>query len=151
MGDDVKTMTISVVADDEVRVQNDGKYVQKLIHPKVGLNPEVYWTSTWVREIVSYLTECDYLQKRYPKFIEHLAWTAYAPVQMPTHDSLVNSLRMLLTVWLKDCVESETCIAPPSRTMLRDRELFKILKRYKTLKESMERDDGGEGEDEGGE
>ena len=124
--------TISVVADDEIRLKtNEGTYIQKLVHEKVGQNPEVYWTSQWVREIVSYMTECVYLQKRYPKFVEHLAWTAYSPVNMPQHADLVRSLRMLLTVWLKDCVESETCIAPPSRAMLADRELRKMLKKYK--------------------
>jgi len=129
--------TFSVVADDEIYVKrpDDSTGLQKMLSLNPNASPKLFWTPVLVREICAYLVESQYLQKKYPRHLEHLAWTAFSKPYLPDHVDLVLSLQQLLRVWMADCVTDDKCIGRPSRRMLEDRELRKILLAYKNMRD----------------
>ena len=133
-------LQISVVASDEVRVTGGTAgtpAMQKLVSPMPNADPALYWSPAWIRELVSYLTTNKYLQNRYPKYINFLIWHAYRLPSLPDHAQLVDALQLLLGAWMSDCANDNTCLAPPSRRMLQDREIAKILVSYDKMKTAI--------------
>lgn len=126
---------LTVVADDEIRIQRpeDITPMQRMFSTNPQASSKLYWTPVWTREIVSYMVQSTYLQKKHPDQLAHLAWTAFSKPYLPDHADLVMSLQRVLRVWISDCVKSDSCIAPPSTRMLRDAELRKIFKNYQNL------------------
>lgn len=133
--DESGAWSFSVVADDEIMVERPGfEPSQKMFSLNPEANSKLYWTPVLTREIASYLVQSQYLQKRYPSHLAHLAWTAFSKPYIPDHVDLVLSIQQLLRVWIADCVRDDKCIAKPSRRMMNDRELAKILRAYNALK-----------------
>jgi len=133
---------ISCVADDELRVktgEKDGATAQKLLSEDPRADPAVYWSPKWVREIVSHFAMNKQLQERYRSYINYLVWTAFRKPELPDHAELVIALKMLLAKWTVDCTRDETCLAPPSRRMLADTEIRKVLASYSKMKNAVEK------------
>lgn len=132
---------ISCVADDEVRVvsgdSGTGATAQKLLNEDPRADPAIYWSARWVRELVSYLVTCKYLQERYRSYINYLIWTAFRSPELPDHAELVRATKLLLAKWTVDCSRDETCLAPPSRRMLNDSEIRKVLTSYAEMKKAV--------------
>jgi hypothetical protein len=129
---------ISVVADDEVRFISDTKATaQKLLSENPQADPAIYWSPRWVREIVSYLITCDYLQQRYRTYINYLIVVACSKPEFPDHIALVKATKLLLGKWTYDCGRDDTCLAPPSRRMLADNEIKKVLTSYATMQRAI--------------
>jgi hypothetical protein len=134
----MKKLYISCVADDEVRVVGeDNVAAQKLLSEDERADPVIYWTPRWVRELVSYLVTCKYLQERYRSHINFLIWTAFRSPELPDHAELVRATKMLLAKWTVDCSRDDTCLAPPSRRMLADNEIRKVLTSYAEMKTAI--------------
>lgn len=138
MSNNNNSFTISVVADDELRVSSGPDNTsQKMLSENPKADPTQYWSPKWTREIVSYITTSEYLQAKYPKHINYIVWTAYRSADYPEHSTLVKALRMLLGAWMYDCTIDKTCLAPPSRKMLGDSEFRKVLDAYNKLKNQV--------------
>jgi hypothetical protein len=136
-------LLISCVADDEVRVvsqETDGSSnatAQKLLSEDPRADPAIYWSPRWVRELVSYIVTCKYLQQRYRSHVNFIMWTAFRSPEMPDHAELVRATKMLLAKWTVDCSRDNTCLAPPSRRMLADNEIRKVLTSYDDMKKAV--------------
>ena len=135
---------ISCVADDEVRVISgepggggERPTAQKLLSEDPRADPAIYWSPRWVRELVSYLVTCKYLQERYRSYINFLIWTAFRSPELPDHGELVRATKLLLAKWTVDCSRDDTCLAPPSRRMLADNEIRKVLTSYSEMKKAV--------------
>lgn len=130
---------ISCVADDEVRVVSGVKdggtsaTAQKLLSEDSRADPSIYWSPRWVRELVSYIVTCQYLQERYRSYVNFLIWTAFHSPELPDHAELVRATKLLLAKWTFDCSRDDTCLAPPSRRMLADNEIRKVLDSYSEM------------------
>ena len=134
---------ISCVADDEVRVVSGddsgggNATAQKLLSEDSRADPAIYWSPRWVRELVSYLVTCKYLQERYRTYVNFLIWTAFRSPELPDHGELVRATKLLLGKWTVDCSRDDTCLAPPSRRMLADNEIRKVLTSYSDMKKAV--------------
>jgi hypothetical protein len=130
-------LTISVVADDEVRVSTGQGEAQKMFNESETADPTLFWSPKWVREIVSYLVTSEYMQKRYREYINYIIWTAFRVPDFPDHGKLVFATKLLLGKWMSDCAADETCLAPPSRRMLQDDEMKKVLTSYMSMSKKI--------------
>jgi hypothetical protein len=131
-------MRISVAADDEVRVITDvsdpNSAAQKIVTAKEGGSSAEFWTYKELLEIASYLHDSVDLQKAYPKDIELMGFVLYHDPADPPRSALVTSLKNVLTKWMLSCSKDDNCLAPPSRRLMQDSELRKILLSYNKLR-----------------
>jgi hypothetical protein len=131
-------LTISIVADDEVRIITDSGEAQKLFSENPNSDPILNWTPKWTREIISYLVTSEYMQSRYRDYINYLIYVGFRKPEYPEHAKLVFALKLLLGRWMTDCAADGTCLAPPSRRMLQDSEMKKVLSSYMKMSKAIE-------------
>ena len=131
---------ISIVSDTELAYtegeQSESRYVD------LETVSEEYWSWAFLLEIAAYMSISEFLANRYPAHVNHLQWVLYHTSEDPSRTRLVHSMRYLMSIWSADCTASDKCIARPSKAMLGDRELLKLLQRYGQLQTAL-KDSGG--------
>lgn len=128
-------LTLTVTASDEIRVKNEDEpdsVAQKLVSAKEG-SSEAFWSYLELLEIASYLHDAPRLRANFQSLVLNLGWELYHQVTKPSRADLVHAMKLLLTKWMLTCSEAEECIAPPSRRMLADDELVKVIKAFQKL------------------
>lgn len=135
-------MRIIVTADDELRVvTSDGTVAQKLVTGKTGLGGHDAWNMRELLEIASYLHDSPKLREHFERVVDALGWVLYHQPENPTRKDLTNVMRLLMTCWSMYCSQSEDCIAPPSRRMLSDHAMRKVLRAFQEKQDEEEEEE----------
>lgn len=133
-------VVISIASDNEL-VYTEGEESESRIVDTETLSDD-YWTWPFLLEIAAYCSVSKVLAARYPQHVRHLQWVLYSTAQDPSRITLVHSLKYLMSIWSSDCTASSQCIAPPSKKLLADRELRKILSRVGQLQKALKANGG---------
>jgi len=136
--------TAWVVASDELRFKDGSRTAQKQISYDPTASSARYWSPSSLLDIAALLCYSDDMRKRYPANISHLAWVLAARPGVPSHAEVVQSMLALLERFTYDCRKNAECLPPPSRAMLKNADVSKIVDRFATL-QKLYRDAQGAG------
>jgi hypothetical protein len=127
-----------VVSSNELRMRDGKRVAQKQLSYDPTASSARYWSPTALLDIAALLCYDKAVQKRYPRHIEHLAWVLAARPGTPSHAEVVESMLNFMEKFTIDCRSSDECLPPPSREMLNNKDVKKVVDRFQALKQKYD-------------
>ena len=97
---------------------------------------QTHFTYEEILELASIIVHCKHLRTRYEHELDLIAWCIASQNVDPPRIVIVTAIRILLARWMKECLDTESCIPSPSIDLLNDAAVRKILIAYHNLKSS---------------
>lgn len=97
---------------------------------------ESVFDKTGLQEVASYMHSSADLRTRYPDEIEAIGYLLYHDETVDRKD-LACAMLFLMENWSNACYDDDTCLPPPSRQMVADKDGRKILQAFQALQQAQ--------------